>query len=237
MSRQINLYNPLLLKRKSILSALNLLLSTALVMLIIGLGFIFVSYQMTLSMKESEKQAASLLDWTDKVAKLRSAAAARVKDPQLNKKLAEIEAETKRRQSIIGILKGSYFGNTEGYSSYMIAFARQIPDGVWLTGFELIGAGNEISLRGRTVEPEMLPNYVTQLKRESVMQGKSFSELQMRRPIFIADGASTSQPIRKVFNNGSKDTKAGVQDVKYLEFELHTLEANEKNASQGGKAQ
>ena len=64
----------------------------------------------------------------------------------------------------------------------MRAFARQAVQGLWLTGFRITGDAAQISLSGGVISPELLPAYIQRLGRESIMQGKTFSTLQMQQP-------------------------------------------------------
>jgi hypothetical protein len=63
----------------------------------------------------------------------------------------------------------------------MRAFARQVVPGLWLTGFKVTGDATQISLSGGVTNPELLPAYIQRLSKESVMQGKTFSTLQMQQ--------------------------------------------------------
>ena len=91
----------------------------------------------------------------------------------------------------------------------MLAFARQAPNGLWLTGFNITEGGNEVALQGRSVKPELVPLYVSQLKRENIMQGKSFSALQMQLPQII-----------NVAVAGKVETIKPVEYASYIEFDL-----------------
>jgi hypothetical protein len=83
---------------------------------------------------------------------------------------------------VLTMLKSGAIGNTQGYSEYMRAFARQSINGLWLTGFDIIGDGTQISLSGAVVNPELVPSFIQRLGKEKVMQGKTFSTLQMQQP-------------------------------------------------------
>jgi hypothetical protein len=86
-------------------------------------------------------------------------------------------------------LKGGAIGNTEGYSEYMRAFARQVVSGLWLSGFDIIGDGTQMSLSGGVVNPQLVPSYIQRLNKEKVMKGKTFASLQMQQPKAIPNKA------------------------------------------------
>ncbi|MBI3284296.1 MAG: PilN domain-containing protein [Burkholderiales bacterium] len=192
MSQQINLFNPVFLKQKKIFSAATLLQAAALVLLGSGLVATYASLQSAGLSKDERTVVAQLHAAVTQAARLRAEALAPPRNKALEEELAKTEADVKSRLQIGAILQSSDFGNTEGYSAYLVAFARQIPQNLWLTGFSIGGAGNEIALQGRTLKPELLPLYVSRLKREPVMQGKSFSMLQMQAP--APDSAEQGKP-------------------------------------------
>ncbi|MES2048538.1 MAG: PilN domain-containing protein [Pseudomonadota bacterium] len=224
MSGQINLFNPVFLKTKKVFSAVALIQAFGLVLLGAILMVVYAWYQSKALTKNAEIVTAQLRVAEAQVAKLRAMAVAPGANVALGNALAKLEADIKNRQKIATILQKSDFGNTKGYSAYMVAFARQIPAGVWLTGFNITGGGNEIALQGRSLKPELVPNYVSQLKLEAIMQGKSFSALQMQLPQI----AITTVP-------GKVDSAKRLDYAPYIEFDLRSSESIEKNSPSGVK--
>jgi Tfp pilus assembly protein PilN len=226
MSQQINLLNTLLLKKRDSLSANNLLLVTMSVILLIVLVSAGVFLRTTQFKKTEDELAQQLSVLESQAAVLRASVSASAKDPKLEQEASAIEIEIQNREKIVGILSNSNFGNTKGYSAYLTAFARQIPNGVWLTGFSLDGAGNEISIQGRSLQGELVPLYVSQLKNEKIMQGKTFSALHMQRPQLVNVNAAGATGI-------AADAKKANEDAPYLEFDLHSTEVKEKAMTEG----
>lgn len=224
MSQQINLFNPALIKQKSFFSGLNLLVGLLLSVTILLCSFAYVRWQLTQLKKMSDQSTLQLNALTEQVTSLRSAQAPKLKNPALQQELTLIETAMMRRHQIAQVLENKEFGNTDGYSAYLVAFARQIPANVWLTGFALEGAGYDLTLYGRALQAESVPMYVTQLKREKIMQGKTFSTLQMDRPL-LAVPASVS----------AVDPKKAPESAPYLEFQLHSSELKPKTDSAGAR--
>lgn len=226
MSQQINLYNGSLLKRRSVLSAANMLIVLVLSIVILMIALTIVRMQTTDMKKSSEQSSLQLRKLSDQALILRNAQAPKLKNQALELELRTIEATLLRRHQIAQILQNSEFGNTEGYSAYLTAFARQIPANVWLTGFSLEGAGYDLVLYGRTLQAELVPQYVSKLKQEKIMQGKSFSALQVERPLLTLPATVSAA-----------DTKKTAEPAPYLEFQLHSSEQKEKMQSDGVKLQ
>ncbi|MGH8711716.1 MAG: MSHA biogenesis protein MshI, partial [Burkholderiales bacterium] len=126
---------------------------------------------------------------------------------QLQAEIKKAEAQLKARQEMVETLKhGGAIGSTEGYSEYMRAFARQSVNGLWLTGFEIIGAGGEMAIVGRTVRPELVPVYVQRLSREPVMKGRQFASLRISLP------------------QQAKNVTTSAGNLRYLDFSLQSAE-------------
>ena len=232
MSQQINLFNPIFLKQKKIFSAITLLQMSGLVLLGAVLVAIYTTFQSAELNRNAGIVAAQLRTAQAQVARLRADASAPAKSKALEDALVKVEAEIKSRQQISSILQKNDFGNTTGFSAYLVAFARQIPNGLWLTGFNISRAGNEIGLQGRTLKPELLPLYVTQLKRETVMQGKSFAELQMQIPraasAAVASNVGHLNDIIGAATQGKSEAGKQLDAVPYIEFNLRSSITAEK---------
>lgn len=208
MSQQINLFNPIFLKQKKYFSAVAML--QALALLIFGSLMVaaYATYQVSALTKEAALSAAQLQAAQAQLAKVRAEYAPRQKSQALEQQIVKFETDIQSYKQVFDILEKGDFGNTKGYSAYLAAFARQIVDGVWLTGLSLVGAGNEIEVRGRALRPEQIPAYINNLKREPVMQGKSFANLEMQVP-------DTKQP-------GKTDAASAKpkEPANYIEFSL-----------------
>ena len=100
----------------------------------------------------------------------------------LEDELKQLEAQAEAQDAVLQLLKSGVIGNTEGYSEYMRAFARQSINGLWLTAFDITGDGAQMSLSGAVVNPQLVPSYIQRLGKEKVMRGKTFSTLQMQQP-------------------------------------------------------
>lgn len=224
MSGQINLFNPIFLKTKKVFSAVALIQAFGLVLLGAIMMLMYAQYQSSELNKNAEIVTTQLRVAEVQVAKLRTMAAPAGANVALENSLVKLEADIKNRQKIATILQKSDFGNTKGYSAYMLAFGRQAPTGLWLTGFNITEGGNEVALQGRSVKPELVPQYVSQLKRENIMHGKSFSALQMQLPQIISVAVA-----------GKVETIKPLEYASYIEFDLRSSDSAEKNNPSGVK--
>jgi Tfp pilus assembly protein PilN len=213
MSQQINLFNPIFLKTKKYFSATAMAQSLGLLVLGSALVAGYAHFQVESLSKEAAETNKQLADAQMQLAKVKAENAPLQKSQALQNQVAKSEMEMQSLKQVFDILQKGDIGNTKGYAEYLRAFSRQIVDGVWLTNLTLVGAGNEIGIDGRAVHPELVATYMNRLKREPIMQGKSFGTLQMQVP----KTENTAKNDLNAASNGAKqDGLAG-----YIEFSLN----------------
>jgi uncharacterized coiled-coil protein SlyX len=203
MSQQINLFNPVFLKQKKYFSVVAM--GQALVLIVLG-ALLFYGYalyqvrQLSAQVAEMSKRHAAeqarLTAYANEFSPQRST-------QMLQDELARLEAQAAAQDKLLTTLKSGVIGNTEGYSEYMRAFARQSVHGLWITAFDIVGDGAQMSLNGGVLSPQLLPSYIQRLGREKVMKGKTFAMMQMRQP--------------------ESESKRAV--VRYVEFSLSSVAA------------
>lgn len=200
MSQQINLFNPIFMKQQKQFSLFAMMQALALIVACALLFYGYAAYQVTKLSAQAEEST--------KLFNAEQARQAEIIDPGqqdvlLQNELQQLEQRLAEQSDLVESFKSGVVGNDTGYSEYMRAFARQVVQGLWLTGFSLNG-DTQISLSGGAVNPELLPVYIQRLGREKVMSGKKFTTLQMQQP-------------------RADDTQAGsVAKVRYIEFNLYS---------------
>lgn len=221
MSQQINLFNPIFRKQKKYFSAMTM--AQALGMILLGSLLVagFAGFRITGLNAQADGVNRQLLMVEGQLAQVTVEYAPRQKSNALETEMQQIESELKSLQKISETLNQGALGNTLGYARYLQAFARQIIQGVWLTGFSIQGAGAQIGLQGRALTPELVPAYIRRLKNEPVMHGKSFSTLEMQVP----------QVVPAV--QGDPSVKS-VATAPYIEFSLHSTGSPRQPENGGG---
>jgi len=182
VSQQINLFNPIFLKQKKIFTALPMAEALGLIVA----GALLLAWYAGRNVAELEQSAASgkalLADRERRLVNANTQFAPRQKSPALAAELAQAEAELKALHDVESVLHGGALGNTAGYAEYFRALSRQNVGGLWLTGVTINGAGNDIGVQGRAMQPTLIPNYIARLTGERVMHGKTFASLDIGRP-------------------------------------------------------
>jgi hypothetical protein len=182
MSQQINLFNPIFLKQKKYFSVTTMMQALGLIALGSVLFFAYAVYQVAQLSKQADEMDKRYAAEQTRLANFSKEFSPQLSGKQLEDELKQLEAQAAAQDSMLNLLKSGALGNTEGYSEFMRAFARQSIKGLWLTAFDITGDGAQMSLSGAVVSPQLVPAYIQRLGKEKVMQGKTFSTLQMQQP-------------------------------------------------------
>lgn len=182
MSQQINLFNPIFMKQRKYFSLLTML--QALGLIVVGSLFFYgyAIYQVGELRKQSEESTKRYNAEEVRLARFTAEFSPQQASHALQEEVRRVEKQVADQAELVEIIKSGAVGNTAGYSEYMRAFARQVVQGLWLTGFRVTGDATQISLSGKVLSPELLPAYIRRLGKENIMQGKTFSTLQMQQP-------------------------------------------------------
>jgi len=202
MSQQINLYNPLFLRKQKYFSARTMLQSLGLIAGGLLVFYVYALFQ-TRGLEQLAKNYASQL--SDQRAQF-VALSGQGRGKLLAAEVARLEGDLRGRRATLEIVKGGEHGNTEGFSRYFAAFGRHAMRGVWLTGFSVGDGGNDLRIRGRVLHADLLPVYLKALNDEDVMRGRLVTELKL----LARDESATRR--------GS--AAAALEPERYVEFDL-----------------
>lgn len=177
MSQQINLLLPELRPRFDWLG-LPVVAGIALI------GVVLVTALTILGAMQAERFATrnaalqgELLTVQQGVQSLASTLGARQSDARLSAQIAVARLATTQRQEVLAAVRQGQ-QEAPGFSGLLQGFARQTVQGVWLVGFAF--AGQEVEIRGRLVDPHLLPAYIAKLNSEPAFAGRRFSALDMK---------------------------------------------------------
>jgi len=239
MSQQINLLNPALIKQKNFLNTNNMAIMLGLLLVLM---LAYYSY--------AQKQLSLLILHRSQVAEQLSAVQAQLKQTALlhtphaiNKALldqiTQLEQKEAMQQQVLQTVNQSSATPDKGYAALMRAFARQSLDGLWLTGFSIDSFTQQLNISGRTLQAELVPEYITRLGNEPALKGKLFAALNMRLPKIEAPTASNPpaavpQPKQgSIIKNGkpaipvntaAHASEAQINTPQYIEFSLQSTD-------------
>jgi Tfp pilus assembly protein PilN len=208
MSQQINLFNPAFEPQKMLFSALAMAQVLGVVLLAVTALAVYGKLRVDGLEQQAQAGARALQKKQERLARVSTEFAPRQPSSALADELTAAQAQLSTLRQVAGVLDRGELGNTQGYSEYFKALARQNVDGLWLTAVTIGGAGSEIGVRGRALDPALLPGYLNRLTREKSMQGKAFGSLHI----------SAGAPVKTT----GKDGKESSQDAPYVEFSLQS---------------
>ncbi|MGY0193743.1 PilN domain-containing protein [Leptothrix sp. BB-4] len=105
----------------------------------------------------------------------------------LSARWQQLRLQDATRQQVRQVIAGGSAGRAGGHAELLMALARQADPAVWLTGVTVGPDGQSIELVGRMADPAAMPGYLERLRREPLLQGRAFAQLQLRR--LAAEGA------------------------------------------------
>lgn len=198
MSQQINLYNPLFLKREKHFSARTMAQALGIIALGLAALYVYALVESARAERAAQQQREYLAGQRDQLVKLGKQLSAQSFSKALEAEVARTEAEVKSRQATLDALNAGELGNTAGFSDFFAAFGRQAMPGVWLTGFNVGNSGNQLVVNGRALQADLVPAYLRALNREPMMRGRQVVEMKLAakdvRPAPGATRAANTQP-------------------------------------------
>jgi hypothetical protein len=182
VSQQINLYNPALLPKPDAFSGKAILVTLSTVCITLMVAYAASAWLAARAAARESISSGALAQIQSEVTRLSQEIGGRKPSTQLTAELTSLDALLAQRSEVIGVLKSGALGDTKGVSEYFRAFARETVDGLWLTGFTVVGAGQDISIEGRTLRAELVPLYIQRLGREDALKGHGFAALSVQPP-------------------------------------------------------
>lgn len=178
MTQQINLYDPALLRKRELVSALNLALAAGVLAVFIGAWTVLARAQQATLAAEQQALAPQVKAVQEQMAALARQVGSMKPDPRIEAELASARALLSLRGEVLGVLEKSIGGGATSFAEYLRALARQTVGGLWLTGFS-VGESDGMEIRGRMSDPARLPEYIRRLNAEKAFQGRSFAALRV----------------------------------------------------------
>lgn len=204
--QQINLFNEQFEQKTQRFTARTMAIGSGVVVLGLAGAALHAHMQAADLQRDLDAGAARLDKVQKRLAGVTADYPARRKDPTLDGELAEANGQLDALHRVSDTIRRGDLGNTRGYAEYFRALARQRVEGLWLTGVSIGGAGQDFGVRGRALDPALVPGFLGRLRNEQIMQGTPVGTLQ------IGEAAAL-----KV---AGKDGKDGSMPAPYVEFSL-----------------
>lgn len=141
------------------------------------------------------------------------------------------------RTEVLALLKKGLTSQTDSPAEWLRGLARQIPSGLWLTGFSINSDTGALQIHGRTTDPKLIPEYVRRLNAENTFKGRTFAALEIRKPdekpgatTTTAGGPAVAAPPVNPSTNTTGATPASPQ-TRFHEFALSSSPVENKGGA------
>ncbi len=111
-----------------------------------------------------------------------------------SKELARLRAIEAGQRRMLAALDSRAAGESDRYSAYLLALARQAPGSLWLTGFSVAADNRSLEVTGRMTDPRQLPEYLRKLNAEPLFKGREFAQLSLKSVETPASANATAHP-------------------------------------------
>lgn len=176
MSQQINLFNPLFMRKEKYFSARTMLQSLGLIALGLAVLYAYALWQASDLQRLGAGYGSQLAAQREQFIALSGQGRSKL----LEAEVVRLEGDLQVRRGVLELMQGGAgLGNTTGFSRFFAAFARHPMRGVWLTGFSVGDNGNMLNVRGRVLHPDLVPEYLKLLNQDDVMRGRLVTELRL----------------------------------------------------------
>ena len=222
MSQQINLYEERLRPRVDLATGKNLGIAAVIALALVSAVAWWSKSDADRKTAVAEVTQKELQAAQDRLKEVSLAVSQRKVSPALAAELEGARAKLSARQEVIDVLSSGRLGNANGFSAFMTGFAQQASADLWLTGFRIAEGGDEIEIRGRVLDPSLLPGYVQRLNSVPVLQGRRFATLDMQSVVPEALAVSAELAGATKTAGTATPAAASAQLPPFVEFALRS---------------
>lgn len=179
MSQQINLYQPIFRKERIVFSARTIL------WLAVGFGAILIVWSLLVGQRisgleaEHERQVAAEQRAITQLTELQRSMPPSEPDAELIDRVDALEQRRDNLDESLDALDRRLPRDQTALGERLDALARQVPEGLWLTGLDMGAGGARLSLHGRALSASLVPNYVDALADEPLLAGMGFRKVHV----------------------------------------------------------
>ncbi|MDR2187915.1 MAG: PilN domain-containing protein [Azonexus sp.] len=175
----VNLFDPALRHVNDPWTAKNLGLGLAASLLLCVAVGGWAHWRQSATETELQSQTTALQAAREESQKLTAEITGYKPNPDLQGQLDETQESLQMSRAVLDFLKTRTSAATSDPGTWLRGFARRIPDGLWLTGFDVDVDTGALNIRGRTLDPKLIAEYVRRLNTEPSFQGREFAALEV----------------------------------------------------------
>lgn len=227
MSQQINLFDPALQRQYDPWTSQNLL---RILLAILAVSAV-LSAAATWRNLEQDRAiltlAPELESARQEVKQLNEQLGNRKPDARLEAELNNARLRLDARSEVLEILRKGLAPEATTQADWLRGMARQVPTGLWLTAFSVNTDTEHLEIRGRTLDPALIPEYVRRLNAEKAFKGRTFAALQIAGNKPPADNRSSTA----IAVPAAPTSATGASPQRYHEFTLSAVRASDSRTA------
>jgi MSHA biogenesis protein MshI len=178
-SASIDLYTPTLLPQRDAWTSRNLGLGLAATLLLCTLWGGWAYWSKASTARELQAFTPELESARSEALRLGQQVTGYRPDARLQAALSDAHMRLEARTQVLALLRRGMSPASGNPGELLRGFARQIPTGLWLTGFSVNADNGALEIHGRTTDPRLIPEYVKRLNAEQTFKGRTFSALDI----------------------------------------------------------
>jgi len=181
MKQQINLFQTDLIAGRQQPAILNYLYGLIALVVILAIFSVTLLFDIDNTQAEISSTRQELQQAQIKVQLLQVQHPKKQINTLLTNKIKQSQDMQNSLEHIIHLLTDKTSDQTQGFSRYLSAFARQTLPNLWLSNIVIDAQTKNLRFSGSTYSPQNLPVLLQKLQGEAVFQGKVFVKLQMKQ--------------------------------------------------------
>jgi len=181
LKQQVNLYQRQAQVAPDAFSTHALMATLGLGVAILLVAWAVTAYQIHELEDEYQQTSRNLQATNQQLAQLKSRLPTVQPDPFLQSELTNLQASQTRLNHMIALISQQQSHSKQGFADYFRALARNTLDGLWLRDLQVSAGGEDLLLKGKALEPELVPRLLQKLVREPAFAGRSFREVRFQR--------------------------------------------------------
>lgn len=178
--QQINLYKALPKRRHDFLSSTHGLQACVLLTVILLIAYGVYQWQTHKLRLHAETLRAQQTAKAMSLAKATERYPLETQKQFIEQKVRDLRREMKGKHVLVKYIENTSTGITNGFSPYLIALAKQIPNDTWLSTIR-VKNGKQIHLTGHAIHSSSVALFIKQLSTENVFSNTKFDVLQLTR--------------------------------------------------------
>ena len=177
MKRIANLYLDELQPSREWLTLTRFLKTSAVLLVVFLLMWVVINYINAQQQRESEQVRAQLAAAQAQLQQRQAQLDNALNDPELNDALREVEQTLALRNKLLEQMYSHTQQNQQSYSQLLADLAAADQNSVWLQ--RILVVDNALSIEGRTLKPQGLPDWLASFSRYPSLQGRPFGVFEL----------------------------------------------------------